>query len=326
MQAVTLKDKKVVYTEEHPVPQPRTGEALVRVSLAGICSTDLELVKGYYPFNGVLGHEFVGVVAQCDDPAWIGRRVVGTINISADCPGNCGRRCPEHCPHRTVLGIKDRDGAFAPFLTLPTANLLAVPDTLRDEQAVFTEPLAAALRITEQITVRNRQIAVLGPGRLGLLVAQVLRHAGGEVLVIGRSESSLQLPRDLGFPVALNDGLLPTDLDVAVDVTGNVDGFRLAVELVRPQGTVVLKSTCAGGTESADMAAVLATIVVNELTVLGSRCGPFDQALAWLEAGTVRVEPLIERTFPLSDAIAALEYAARPGVRKVLLRPDPPAA
>lgn len=323
MRAVYLHNKQLHLRTDYPAPKPRPGEALIRLALAGICSTDLELVKGYYPFTGVLGHEFVGVVEACDDVAWIGRRVVGTINISPACGGACGLRCPEHCPHRTVLGIKDHDGAFADYLTLPTANLLPVPSSLTDAQAVFTEPLAAAVRITEQVRVAGRRAAVIGPGRLGLLAAQVLRHAGADVTVIGRSEASLQLPRDLQFPVAYHDTPTLTDLDLVVEATGSPAGFELAVAITRPNGVLVLKSTYAAAPDLklGSLPSVLAAVVVNELTVIGSRCGPFDKALALLAQHTVLVEPLIERTYPLDEALAAFAHAARPGVRKVLLQP-----
>lgn len=185
MNAIFLQDGVLSAETAHPIPQPQKNEALIRVTLAGVCSTDLELVKGYYPYTGVLGHEFVGVVEQCDDADWVGKRVVGTINVSPDCNGDCGLRCPEQCPHRVVLGIVNKDGVFAEHITLPTANLLAVPDGVSDEQAVFTEPLAAAVRITEQVDVAGQRIAVIGPGRLGLLIAQTLQQVGGNVTVFG---------------------------------------------------------------------------------------------------------------------------------------------
>ena len=276
MRALHLAGGSLRLREDHPDPEPGPGEALVRVSLAGICSTDLELVCGYYPFTGILGHEFVGLVEECGDaPEWIGRRVVGTINLSPDCGGRCGRRCPEHCPDRTVLGIVGKDGVFADRVTLPAANLLAVPDSLPDQAAVFTEPLAAALRIPEQIPVAGLETLVVGPGRLGLLCAQALRHEGARVTVLGRSAKSLELPRDLGFPVLRSDRdpePLPR-APLVIECTANPSGLERAVDLCQPQGTIVLKSTYADppgeNNPFARFAPVLAKAVVNEIQVLG---------------------------------------------------------
>lgn len=232
MNAIYLEDNKLSVRESYPQPEPAAGEALIRVTLIGVCSTDLELVKGYYPYSGVLGHEFVGVVERCDDTSWIGERVVGTINISPTCDGACGLRCPEHCPERTVLGIVAKDGAMAEYVTLPTQNLLRVPANVPDPSAVFTEPLAAAVRITEQTAVAGQRTAVVGPGRLGLLVAQVLRHFGADVTVVGRSEKSLALPAKLGFVTAQNNDDLAA-FDLIVETTANPNGFAWAVEKIR---------------------------------------------------------------------------------------------
>ena len=323
MQAVYLKEQSLSLVSDYPKPEPEKNEVLIRVTLAGICSTDLELMKGYYPYDGVLGHEFVGVVESTGegiDAALIGKRVVGTINLSPDCHGACGMRCPEQCPHRVVLGIVNKDGIFANYVTLPTANLLIVPDAVSDEQAVFTEPLAAALRVTEQVAVAGKRTAVIGPGRLGTLVAQVLRHAGAEVVVIGRSEKSLELPKDLGFQTYFNDSLKLTDYDLVVETTANPEGFAQAVDLVRPNGHIVLKSTYAEGARFENMASLMSTVVVKEITLVGSRCGPFEPALRLLEEEAIQTECLISAEFPLSDAMAAFEKATQPGVKKVLLR------
>lgn len=319
MQAIYLKNNQLTVQKTYPQPAPQTGEALIRVSLIGVCSTDLELVKGYYPYDGVLGHEFVGVVTQCEDADWVGQRVVGTINLSPDCDGSCGLRCPEHCPHRTVLGIVAKDGAMADYVTLPTQNLLRVPDSVPDEMAVFTEPLAAAVRVTEQTDVGGKRVAVVGPGRLGLLVAQVLRHFGADVTVIGRSNKSLKLPKELGFITAHNEDQLAA-FELIVETTANPSGFAWAVSNVRPNGTIILKSTYADTTPP-NFAALMAQIVVNEITLIGSRCGPFQPALDLLEAGAINVDILIEREYELGDGIAAFDYAGQSGVRKILLRP-----
>jgi threonine dehydrogenase-like Zn-dependent dehydrogenase len=317
MQALILTGGQLAYRRDYPSPTPPPGEALIRVTTAGICATDLEIVKGYASFSGVLGHEFVGVVEQSSDPAWIGRRVVGGINAGCGrCP-TCLSAGPEHCPERTVLGIIGRDGAFADYLTLPQANLIGVPDEVADEWAVFTEPLAAALRICEQITVRPAaRIAVVGPGRLGLLVGQTLALTGGQVTMLGRGDASLALPAQFGLATGLIDEAPAESFDLVIEATGNEAGLAHSLRLVRPLGSLVLKSTFAG------RAAVdLSRLVVKEVTVIGSRCGPFAPALRLLAQRAIQVKPLIAASYPLAQGLEALDHAARPGVRKVLLRP-----
>jgi len=333
MQALVLHEGVLTYHPDHPQPEPGPDEALIRVSLAGICSTDLEVVKGYGGgFSGVLGHEFVGVVERtgsADTNGWIGRRVAGSINVGCGrCPVCLGDG-PEHCLNRTVLGIHRRDGVFADYLTLPVSNLYAVPDSVSDEEAVFTEPLAAAMRIREQLVLRpTARIAVVGPGRLGLLVAQVMALAAADVLVLGRRPESLELPARLGLKTGLTDDQADNSFDFVVEATGNDAGFAHSLRLTRPMGTLVLKSTFHG---NADIN--LTKLVVDEINVVGSRCGPFAPALRLLEisgriegevvAGLgVRVRPLIDGEYPLRDALTAFDHAARPGVRKILLRPN----
>ena len=316
MQAVVVERGEVRYVTGFAEPVPGPDDALVRVRLAGICATDLEIVKGYAGFQGILGHEFVGEVVSAPDGSWVGQRVVATINMGCGVCEVCRRDGEEHCPQRTALGIS-RHGIFADYASLPQRNLLAVPDGVPDEVAVFTEPLAAALRIREQVVVSpGQRVAVLGPGRLGLLIAQVLAVAGTEVTVLGRRPGSLALPAGLGLPVALAGEMATAGLDLVVETTGSAAGLQEALRLVRPLGTLVLKSTYAGKAE-----VDLTPLVVNEITVVGSRCGPFAPALRLLAAGEVQVMPLIAATFPLSEAVEALHYAAQPDVRKVLLRP-----
>jgi threonine dehydrogenase-like Zn-dependent dehydrogenase len=317
MRALVLTDGGARFEPARRRPVAASGEALVRVLMAGICATDLELIKGYAAFRGVLGHEFVGRVEECAAAGWTGRRVVATINVGCrHCP-ECREHGPEHCPTRTVVGIVGRDGVFADYLCVPVANLLPVPEGLADEEAVFTEPLAAALRITEQLAVpRSGRVAVVGPGRLGLLIAQVLAQTNDGVVVIGRRERSLELPRELGFEARLATAAGGDCWDVVVEATGNAAGLATSLDMVRPRGTLVLKSTFAGA-QPVD----LTKLVVGEVTVLGSRCGPFAPALELLAGGAVRVRPLIEAVYGLTDALAALEHAARPGVRKILLQP-----
>jgi threonine dehydrogenase-like Zn-dependent dehydrogenase len=318
MKALHLGPEGLTLQNDLPHPRPKAGEAVIRLRLAGICSTDLELIKGYAGFTGILGHEFVGEVTEVaddKDQGWLGRRVVGTINLSCRRCGECVGSGPEHCPHRTVLGIIARDGAFAESFTLPVANLLEVPEGLADEDAVFTEPLAAALKIREQIPVYpTARTAVVGPGRLGTLIAQVLALAGTRVKVYGRREASLALPRQLGFSAGLIDDAEDDAYDLVVEATGNEAGLAHSLRLVRPRGTLVLKSTFAGKA-SVD----LTKLVVGEIRVVGSRCGPFAPALDLLAAGAVAVAPLVEGRYPLAEGLAAFVHAAKPGVRKILL-------
>jgi alcohol dehydrogenase len=302
---------------DRPPPTPGPGEALVRVRLAGVCATDLELVKGYMGFEGVLGHEFVGEVEAAPDPAWRGRRVVGDINAACGACPTCAAGRPGHCPRRTVLGIQGRDGAFAAALCLPLGNLHPVPDGVPDECAVFVEPLAAALQILEQVHLRpSARVVVLGLGRLGQLIARVLALTGAEVAGVARSAASLaRLPPGVR-PVALADAPALAGADLVVDATGAPEGLGLAQALVRPRGQIVLKSTThdLGGASSVGW-------VVDELTLIGSRCGPFAPALRLLERGAVDPRPLITARRPLRDGPALLEAAAAPGALKVLVEP-----
>jgi threonine dehydrogenase-like Zn-dependent dehydrogenase len=314
------------------VPRLRPGWALVRVRLAGICNTDLEILRGYFAFRGTPGHEFVGEVADVrarerGDGRWVGRRVVGEINIGCASLGRppcafCRRGLVRHCVRRRVLGIVGQDGAFAEHLALPLANLHRVPDAVPDEQAVFTEPLAAACEILEQVPVARRQeAAVLGDGKLAQLIARVLRAAGLRVTMFGRHANKLARAQKAGIAVRCAPGgsvpaLLRQRYPLVVEATGSPAGIVLAQQMAMPRGTVVLKSTFHG-------AARVETwpIVVNELTLVGSRCGPFPRALALLRGGQMDLGPLITRVFPLREAPAAMRYAARSGVLKVLLKP-----
>jgi threonine dehydrogenase-like Zn-dependent dehydrogenase len=291
------------------------GEARVRVALGGVCATDLELVKGYMGFAGTLGHEWVGVVEDAPDAAWVGRRVVGDINCPCGTCATCRSGRPTHCPTRTVLGIVNRDGAFAERLSLPVGNLHAVPDGVPDEAAVFVEPLAAACQIAEQVHVRpSSRVVVLGTGRLGQLCARVLALSGAEVAGVGRNPATLALlPRGVRA-VPLADASALAGADVVVDTTGNPDGLALATSLVRARGTVVLKTT------THDIGRVAPNAwVIEEVSVVGSRCGPFEPALRLLAAGLVDPRPLVSARYPLARGVEALERAAAPGTVKVLL-------
>lgn len=319
MQALYLEDGQLSLRTDYPKPVPAAHEALVRVTLAGICSTDLEIVKGYVPaYKGVMGHEFVGVVEQAADEKLIGKRVTSTINIVDPRMVDTSLRVSkEHHPQRTVLGIINRDGIFAEYVAVPVDNLVLIPDEVPDERAVFTEPLAAALRIREQVAVRpTARTAVIGPGRMGMLVGKVLSLAGTEVTMFGRSESSLELPQQWGLRTALVQEAQADSYDFVVEVTGNIAGLEHALYIVRPLGTIILKSTFAGAPPID-----LTRVVVGELNIVGSRCGPFQPAVRLLAQKVVPVTDMIVQEYPLSEAVQAFNHAAQAGVRKILLRP-----
>lgn len=293
----------------------------MRVSRSGICATDVHLSRGYMGFRGVLGHEFVGVVtavAEEGQGAWVGRRVVGEINLGCGQCARCHGALPRHCATRTVLGILGKDGCHAEYVTLPVANLHPVPDAVDDARAVFTEPLAAAFEVAEQVHLEpGSRALVLGDGKLGLLVARVLVLAGVDVTVVGRHARKLALAERFGARASPEAEAVPGDADLVVEATGSERGLDRALGLVRPRGTVVLKSTFHGATTLP-----LAPVVIHEVTLVGSRCGPFAPALRALAAGLVDPAPLVDQTVALSEAPRALEEAQRPGALKVLLDPS----
>ncbi len=302
--------------KELPRPEPGPGEVLIRVQLAGVCGTDLEVLKGYHGFRGVPGHEFVGTVAGPARSPWEGRRVVGEINLSCGDCDLCRQGLSHHCRRRRVVGLKDHDGVFAQHLTLPEANLHPVPPEVSDEAAVFTEPLAAALQVLDAAAplAPESRVLVVGDGSLGLQVSWVLARHGAAVHLAGHHPDHLELATPYGVVTFLEQDLPPGDFDLVVEASGSPSGLDLALSRVRPQGTVVLKSTYAGR-YSLDPAA----LVVPEVRLLGSRCGSFAPALRLLQQGRVDPRPLIARTFPLSQGIEALQWAQKPGVLKVLL-------
>jgi threonine dehydrogenase-like Zn-dependent dehydrogenase len=303
--------------EDYVDPEPLPGEALIRTELSGICNTDLEVVRGYASFGGVLGHEFVGTVMRAEDPTWVGQRVVGEINASCGVCPTCRAGRPTHCPKRTALGIRGRDGVLADFFCLPVRNLYPVPSAISDSQALFTEPLAAACEILEQIHVRpTDRVVVLGDGKLGLLIAQVLALTGCELTTIGRHKAKLALLAARGIRTQIGDEGANSDADLVVECTGQAEGFAAARRMVRPQGTLVLKSTYHGRVQTD-----LSQLVVDEVQVVGSRCGPFGAALRLLAQELVDVTSLIEAEYPLDQALAAFEHAGRRGALKVLVRP-----
>ncbi len=313
MRALWLEDQRLSL-QDVPVPEPPDGEALVRVLRAGICNTDVELTRGYYPYSGILGHEFVGLV-ESGSQELRGKRVVGEINaVCGDCVA-CRDGRPTHCENRTVLGIVNRDGAFAEYLTLPVENLHVVPDDVSTDAATFTEPLAAALEIQEQVDIgASHRVLVIGDGKLGQLVARTLALTDCDLVVLGRHPEKLNLLSASGISTALSADEVPAGFDIAVECTGNSGGFNVALGRVRPRGTVVMKSTYAD-----DLTFDAATVVVNEVTLVGSRCGPFAPALKILASQSIDVESVISARYPLRDALQAFEHAQRPGVLKVLL-------
>jgi threonine dehydrogenase-like Zn-dependent dehydrogenase len=316
MRAIVLETDDVQLDMVRPAPAPAAEEVLVRVTRAGVCETDLQLIKGYMGFRGVLGHEFVGVA---ESGPLAGERVVGEINCACWQCDTCRSGFPTHCPHRTVLGILNHDGAFADLIAVPQRNLHRVPDAIPDDIAVFTEPVAAAFQIPAQIEIAgSERIVVLGDGRLGNLCAQVLASMADEVLVIGKHREKLALLDAMGLRTALlSDDLPERSFDVVVDCTGSESGLPAALKLVRPRGTIVLKTTVAGTQTLA-----WAPFVIDEVTLVGSRCGPFDRALNALEHGLVDVEPLITDRFNLSNGMMALRRAQQKSVLKVLIEMD----
>ena len=298
-------------------PTRAPGEALIKVLLAGICGTDREILKGYSGFRGIPGHEFVGRVVECDNSQWIGQRVVGEINLACGRCEWCAKGLGRHCPHRTVLGIVNHDGAFAEFLTLPVVNLHRVPEEISDQAATFVEPVAAAAEILEQMRLApGTPVAIIGDGRLGLVTAQVLKHAGAQVTLIGRHAWKLDLARAWGVRV-LSEGdgeLTAGSFPVTVEATGSPRGIGEALRLVAARGTVVMKSTFHGAAQFD-----ATKLVVDEVTLLGSRCGLFAPALALLRHGHVTVHHLVSKVFPLEQGLQAFEYLDHTSALKVLL-------
>jgi threonine dehydrogenase-like Zn-dependent dehydrogenase len=299
-----------------PAPNPAADEVLVRVTRAGVCETDLQLMQGYMGFRGVLGHEFVGVA---ESGPFAGQRVVGEINCACWNCDTCRIGLPTHCPRRTVLGILNHDGAFADLIAVPQRNLHRVPDSIPNDIAVFTEPVAAAFQIPAQLEMSaSDRVLILGDGRLGNLCAQVLASICDDLLVVGKHRGKLAILEGMGLRTAmLSDDLPARSADIVVDCTGSESGLPTALKLVRPRGTIVLKTTVAGTQTLA-----WAPFVIDEITLVGSRCGPFDRALHALEHGLIDVEPLIADRFNLSNGLMALERAQQKGVLKVLLEMD----
>lgn len=314
MRALRFEDGDLALVRR-PLPTPVPGEALVRVRMAGICATDLEIVRGYMGFVGTLGHEFVGEISACEDPARVGQRVTGEINAVCGRCTQCMAGRARHCDARSVLGILSRDGCFADYLTLPLPNLHPVPEGLSDEAACFAEPTAAAFEVVEQgLLEAGASVAVIGDGRLGLLIAMVLSGAGGRVTLVGRHGRKRAIAEAAGIATAAPGELPARAWDVVVEATGAAAGMEAAMGLVRPQGTIVLKSTYADR-----LSLNAAPLVIDEIRLVGSRCGPFEPALAALAAGQVDPTPLVDAVLPLEDGVDAMARAGTRGVLKVLL-------
>ncbi|BAY23069.1 alcohol dehydrogenase [Calothrix sp. NIES-2100] len=314
MKGLWLENNQLKLRTDIPTPEPPPGEALVRVLRAGICNTDLELLRGYYPYSGILGHEFVGVVEQGPENL-LNQRVVGEINAVCGHCRFCLSKQSTHCENRSVLGIVNRHGAFAEYLCLPIENLHHVPDNVPTEVATFTEPLAAALEIQQQVELgANHRVLVVGDGKLGQLVAQTIALTGCELLVVGRHQEKLGNLEARGIKTGLAAAVTDRFFDISVECTGNPEGFAIARRALRPRGTLVLKSTYAG-----NLSLDASSLVVDEITLIGSRCGPFAPALQLLATEQVDVEPLIHACYQLSDGLTAFKHAQSRGVLKVLL-------
>jgi threonine dehydrogenase-like Zn-dependent dehydrogenase len=315
MRALVFNGKELKYFTDYPIPQLKKNEALIRVKRAGICNTDIEITKGYMGFQGILGHEFVGVVEKCSEKDVVGKRVVGEINIGCGrCP-YCMNQMQRHCPNRIVLGILNKDGAFAEYVTLPVSNLHEIPDTISDDEAVFVEPLAAAFEILEQITILpSNRVCILGDGKLGLLVAQVISTKECDLIVIGNHREKLSILDEMGIETRLSSEFRGKEFDIVIDCTGARSGIETALNIVKPTGTVVVKTTMAKKCQID-----LNRLVVNELKFIGSRCGPFIPAIKAIEARQVDLYSLMTMTFPLEEGVKAFKYAKDSGALKVIL-------
>lgn len=319
MLGLYLKNQKLSMRKNLPIPRIEPGEALIKLNYAGICSTDLEMVKGYYPYQGILGHEFVGEVVEAPENSnWLGKRVVGEISIYCGTCESCLNGRKSHCENRRTLGIHAWDGVFAEYLKLPVENLWEVPKNVTDKQAVFTELLAAALEIQQQVHIKpTDRVIVVGAGRLGLLIAQCLSLIGCDLQVVVRRPEPEIMLRKWGIKAVFAEDLSLHKADIVVEVTGSEQGFALSRDLVRSKGVLVLKSTFAG-----NVTLNLSSVVVDEIQVIGSRCGPFGPALCLLEKNLVDVLSLISGTYNLSESIKAMQAATSPGALKILLKPD----
>ena len=318
MKGLWLQDRKMSFRTDLTEPELEADEVLIKVMLAGVCSTDLEMLRGYYPFTGIPGHEFVGQVVDANAyPELMEKRVIGDINISCGKCERCLHQEPSQCMQRRTLGIFDYNGVFAEYCKLPAKNLTVVPDAVSDVLAVFTEPTAAALRILDQVQVKpSDRVIVVGAGRLGLLIAQVLKNTGCDLKVVVRRAEPAALLTSLGIKAVFADEIRDKLADIVVEVTGSSEGFELSRSLTRARGTLVLKSTFAG-----DVSVNLSKLVVDEITLVGSRCGDYPAGLRALSSGLLQVGEMVDSVFSLEQGLEAVERAGQPGVLKVLIKP-----
>lgn len=318
MKAVIF-DETLKYVEDYEKPTPKKGEALIKVTYGGVCNTDKEITKGYMGYKGILGHEFTGVVEEIndEDKTFLGKRVVGEINLGCKNCEWCAKDLERHCPNRSTLGILTKDGCFAEYLTLPLSNLIEIPEHVPDEQAVFVEPLAAGLEILEQMHIQPCQkVMVLGDGKLGLLTALALNACGLDVLIVGKHQNKLDIAKNQGVKTQLlSEFEQAPKFDVVVEATGSITGFETSVSCVKPRGTLVLKSTIAASKELN-----LAPIVINEITILGSRCGRFEPAMRLIASGKIDFSQMISKIYPIEQAVEAFDANNAKDTIKILLK------
>lgn len=318
MKAVIF-DETLKYVEDYEKPTPKQGEALIKVTYGGVCNTDKEITKGYMGYKGILGHEFTGVVEEIndEDKTLLGKRVVGEINLGCKNCEWCAKDLERHCPNRSTLGILAKDGCFAEYVTLPLSNLIEIPENVPDEQAVFVEPLAAGLEILEQMHIKPCQkVMVLGDGKLGLLTALALNACGLDVLIVGKHQNKLDIAKNQGVKAQLlSEFEQAPKFDVVVEATGSITGFETSVNCVKPRGTLVLKSTIAASKELN-----LAPIVINEITILGSRCGRFEPAMRLIASGKIDFSQMISKIYPIEQAIKAFDANNAKDTIKILLK------
>lgn len=318
MKAVIF-DKTLKYVENYEKPTPKKGEALIKVTYGGVCNTDKEITKGYMGYKGILGHEFTGIVEEIndEDKTLLGKRVVGEINLGCKNCEWCAKDLERHCPNRSTLGILTKDGCFAEYVTLPLSNLIEIPENVPDEQAVFVEPLAAGLEILEQMHIQPCQkVMVLGDGKLGLLTALALNACGLDVLIVGKHQNKLDIAKNQGVKTQLlSEFEQAPKFDVVVEATGSITGFETSVSCVKPRGTLVLKSTIAASKELN-----LAPIVINEITILGSRCGRFEPAMRLIASGKIDFSQMISKIYPIEQAVEAFDANNAKDTIKILLK------
>ncbi len=321
MKAVVF-DEELKLVEDYKKPELKKGEVLIKTKMSGICNTDLEITKGYMGYKGVLGHEFVGDVVEVYDDCnknWVGKRVVGEINCGCNNDSWCAKGLARHCPNRQTLGIWQKDGCFSEYFTLPVENLLEVPQSLSDEEATFVEPVAAAMEITEQLHIKPKdKVALLGDGKLGLCIALVLNALNVDLVHIGKHENKLEISRKAGVKTKLLKDLEDSNnksFDIVIEATGSTGGFETSLALTKPRGVLVLKSTIA-----AKEGLNLAPVVIDEITVLGSRCGQFGPALRLMGAKKLDIKPLISEIYPIDKALEAFEKNKQKDILKILLK------